>query len=167
MVDDCAVAHVKVQKRLYAMILLVKEVHLVLQFLHVALIGVLLVLQSELVHVLSTLVELAQSENLVVSLFNGVIRPLELLLDGEVSLDKLLVLVAQFIGSLVSPTQLIGPLMVLHGHPTRVQTNRILLAFITFTVVVRLLKVCTTTDQVLTELEVLCGATEHIMKLAI
>ena len=52
------------------MVFLVKEVDLVLQLLHVALVSILLVLLSELVHVLATLIELAQSQNFVVPNLN-------------------------------------------------------------------------------------------------
>ena len=49
------------------MVLLVEEVNLVLELLHVALIRLLLVLLSKLIYVLAALVKVAQAQNFIVS----------------------------------------------------------------------------------------------------
>ena len=80
LVNSCAVTHVDVKDGLNAMILLVKEVDLVLKLLHIALIGLLLILLRKLIHVLATLIEFAQPQNFIVSCFNGTVKLTLLLL---------------------------------------------------------------------------------------
>ena len=80
LVNSCAVTHIDVKDGLNAMILLVKEVDLVLKLLHVALIGLLLILLRKLIHVLATLIEFAQPQNFIVSCFNGTVKLTLLLL---------------------------------------------------------------------------------------
>ncbi len=57
----CTVAHIDVEDGLDSMVLFVQKVDLILQFLHILLICLLLVLLSDLVHVLATLVKFTQS----------------------------------------------------------------------------------------------------------
>ncbi len=57
----CSVAHVDVEDGLDSMVLFVQEIDLILQFLHILLICLLLVLLSNLVHVLAALVKFTQS----------------------------------------------------------------------------------------------------------
>ena len=80
LVDSCTVTVVEVKRNLNPMVLLVQEVNLILQLLEVPLIGLLLILLSQLVDVLTTLVELAEAEDFIVSGLNGTIKPLEFLL---------------------------------------------------------------------------------------
>ena len=49
------------------MVLLVQEVDLILQLLHCSLVGLMLVLLCQLVHVLAALVEFAQTHDFIVS----------------------------------------------------------------------------------------------------
>ena len=93
MVDGGFVSHIDIKKDLNAMVLLVQEVDLVLKLLHVTLIGLMLVLLCELVHVLATLVELAQSQNFVVSDLDGFIESFRFLFNAEMLLDELLIFV--------------------------------------------------------------------------
>lgn len=58
---SCTVAHVDVEDGLDSMVFFVQEIDLILQFLHILLICLLLVLLSDLVHVLATLVKFTQS----------------------------------------------------------------------------------------------------------
>ena len=67
LVNCSSVALVDIEEDLDAMVLLVEEVDLVLELLHVALIRLLLVLLSKLIDVLSALVKGAQTQNFIVS----------------------------------------------------------------------------------------------------
>ena len=67
LVNCCSIALGDIEEDLDAMVLLVEEVDLVLELLHVALIRLLLVLLSKLIDVLATLVKGAQTQNFIVS----------------------------------------------------------------------------------------------------
>ena len=56
------------------MVLFVEEVNLVLELLHVALICLLLVLLSKLIYVLAALVQVAQTQNFIVSDLDGLVE---------------------------------------------------------------------------------------------
>ena len=56
------------------MVLLVEEVNLVLELLHIALICLLLVLLSKLIDVLATLIKGAQAQNFIVSDLNRLVE---------------------------------------------------------------------------------------------
>ena len=73
-VDYCPIAHMHIEKGLDPVILFVKEIDLILQLLHIAFVSLLLILLCELVHVLSTLVELTQAKNLRVTHFNRTVQ---------------------------------------------------------------------------------------------
>ena len=81
-------------------------------------------------------------------------------------LDELLVLVAQFVGSLIGTTEFISPLLVLDSHATVWIPLRLNRAFITLAAI-DIVSHRIIWSQVLVELKGLRGATEHIVKLAI
>ena len=68
------------------MVLPVEEVHLILQLLHVPLIGLVLVLLGDLVHVLAALVKFAKSHYFIVSDLDLVLQLARLTLDLQVLL---------------------------------------------------------------------------------
>ena len=68
------------------MVLPVEEVHLILQLLHVPLIGLVLVLLGDLVHVLAALVKFAESHYFIVSDLDLVLQLARLTLDLQVLL---------------------------------------------------------------------------------
>ena len=104
MIDSSTISHIHVEKHLDAMIFLVKEVDLVLQLLHVALISILLVLLCDLVHVLATLIELAQSQNFVVPNLDCFVESPLFLFNNQMSLYELFILVSHFVSSLIRTT---------------------------------------------------------------
>ena len=67
MVDGGSVAVCDVEEHLDTVVLLVQEVDLILQLLHCSLVGLVLVLLGQLVHVLAALVEFAQTHDFIVS----------------------------------------------------------------------------------------------------
>ena len=69
------------------MVLFVQEVNLVLKLLQIGLIDIMLILLSQLVHVLATLIQLAEPQYFIVSDLDGAALALQLLLKGKVSLD--------------------------------------------------------------------------------
>ena len=71
----------EIKQHLDPMVLFVQKVNLVLQLLQVSLIDFLLVLLRQLVHVLTTLVKLAQSQNFVISGLDCSLLRLQLLLE--------------------------------------------------------------------------------------
>ena len=78
----------------------------------------MLILLSKLVHVLTTLVELAESKNFIISDLNLIIKSTSFLILLQVLLNKLIILVSQLVGSLVRSTQFASPLLILNGHAT-------------------------------------------------
>ena len=67
MVDGGPVTVCDVEEHLDTMVLLVQEVDLILQLLHCSLVGLVLILLGQLVHVLAALVEFAQAHDFIVS----------------------------------------------------------------------------------------------------
>ena len=67
LVDSGSVTICDVEEHLDTMVLLVQEVDLILQLLHGSLVGLMLVLLCQLVHVLAALVEFAQTHDFIVS----------------------------------------------------------------------------------------------------
>ena len=122
-VDSRPVSHGNVKNGLNAMIFLVKEVDLVLKLLHVTLVSLVLILLSQLVHVLATLVELAQSQNFVVSDLDGIVESAGLFFGAEMLLDELLILMTKFVCSFISAAQFRSPFLVLDSHTTVVISN--------------------------------------------
>ena len=125
----------------------------------------MLILLGQLVHILPTLIQLAEPQYFIVSDLDGAALALQLLFKGKVSLDQLIVFVTDFIGAFVSTTQFIGPLLVLDvaASCVLVASIRHLHAFITFTIVHHIAAISHICSQVLAQLEVLRGPTEHIM----
>ena len=74
LVDGGPIALSDIEEHLDAVILLVEEVNLVLELLHVALICLLLVLLSKLINVLAALVQVAQTQNFIVSDLDGLVE---------------------------------------------------------------------------------------------
>lgn len=157
------------------MILFIEEVDLVLQLLHVSLVGLLLVLLGELVHVLAALVELAEAQYFLVTLFNLLTQPLHFFLLFKVLLHKLIVLMSQLIGPFVCPAKLSRPLLVFDCHsaaPILVLIPscgplRLLHTFIALPVVKASISTCTLSRQILAELKALGRTTEHIVQFAV
>ena len=167
MVDDSLVTHVQVQEGLDPVVLLVKEVDLVLQLLHVALISLLLVLLGKLVHVLTTLVELAEAKDLGVADLDSAIQVAKFLLEGQMLLDEVLVFVAELVGALVSPSKLLRPLLILDGHAAVLGVSlRAVHALIALTVHL-VAHAGAAGCQLLAELEALGGATQHVVDLTV
>ena len=87
------------------------------------------------------------------------------------SLDKLVVLVANLISSFIGSSELYCPLLILYGHATApcvILLARHLHAFISLTAVhVVHAAVGRVGHQILAELESLCGPSKHVMKLAV
>ena len=81
------------------------------------------------------------------------------------SLDKLIVFVTDFIGALVSSPELIGPFLVLDiaASCVLVASVRHLHAFIAFSIIHHIAAISHISCQILAQLEVLRGPTEHIM----
>lgn len=113
MVDNSAITVVHIEQDLNAMVLLVEEVDLVLQLLHVALVHLLLVLHVDLVDVLSALVEGAKSQNFVVSDLDCTVERFDGVFKSHVLLDELIVLLTVLVRQLVGFSELGGPLLVL------------------------------------------------------
>ena len=67
LINCCSIALVDIEEHLDAMVLLVQEVDLILQLLHGSLVGLMLILLRQLVHVLAALVEFAQAHDFIVS----------------------------------------------------------------------------------------------------
>ena len=67
LINSCPVSVRNIKEDLYAVILFIEEGNLVLQLLHCFLIGLMLILLRQLVHVLSTLVQFAQARDFIVS----------------------------------------------------------------------------------------------------
>jgi len=111
-VRHCLVSSVKVKLSLDAVILLVEEVNLVLQFRHNFLVRLLMIFQIKFFQVLAALVEPAQTQDFVVSGFDFVFGLLEFLFKLQVVLDETLVFLAHFVSSLVRTSQLLRPLFV-------------------------------------------------------
>ena len=82
MVDCGSVAVSDVQEDLDAVVLFVQEVNLVLKLLQIGLVDIMLVLLSQLVHVLATLVQLAEPQYFIVSDLDGAALALQFLLKG-------------------------------------------------------------------------------------
>lgn len=82
------------------------------------------------------------------------------------SLNKLFVLVAQFVGSLISTPEFISPLLVFDSHASIWEPLRLNRAFITLATV-DIVSHRVAWSQVLVKFKALSGASEHIMKLSI
>ena len=67
LIDSSSVSIRDVEEHLDTMVLLVQEVDLILQLLHCSLVGLMLVLLCQLVHVLAALIEFAQTHDFIVS----------------------------------------------------------------------------------------------------
>jgi len=164
-IHDSPVSIVHVKQRLNAVILFIEEVDLVLQLLHVPLVDFVLVLHVNLVDILTALVELAQAQNFVVSDLEGSSHGFHLFFEPEVLLNQLLILVSKFIGSLVGPTQLIRPFLVLHGGTAA--CRGVLEALISFAIFKVVLSAAVVRCQVLTDLEALSGSPEDVVEISI
>jgi len=166
-VDHGAIAHVQIEQSLDAVVLLVDEVDLVLQLLHVAFIGLLLVFLGKLVDVLTTLVKFAEAQDLRVTHLDRTVEVGQFFLKGEMRLHQVFVLVAQFIRALISMTQLLGPLVVFDRHATVLVLLWVSRTLIAFTIHITIVNADTARPQILTQREALSGATKHIVQLAV
>ena len=167
LVNGGSVAHRDVEAGLDPVVLLVDEVHLVLQLLHVAFVDLVLVLHIDLVNVLSALIQFVQAQNFVVSDLDRTALAFELLLEGEVLLDQVFVLVAQLIGSFIGTAKLTCPLLVLDGHATGlVGTGGVLTALFTLSLA-EVLARAVQRGQSLTDFEALSSTAEDVVQLAV
>ena len=149
------------------MILFDEEVYLVLKLRHITLISLMLILLSQLVHVLATLVQLAQSHDFIVSDLDLLIQAPGFLFLLQVLLHEFIILLPQLVSSLICSAQFCRPLLIFDIHTTVTSRYlRLLHAFIALAVIVATIA-RTLIRQVLAQLEALSGATEHVVQFTI
>ena len=107
-----------IEEHLDAMILFDEEVYLVLKLRHITLISLMLILLSQLVHVLATLVQLAQSHDFIVSDLDLLIQAPGFLFLLQVLLHEFIILLPQLVSSLICSAQFCCPLLIFDIHTT-------------------------------------------------
>lgn len=94
------------------MVLLVEKINLAVQFLNDFLVLVLIELHGELVIILTALVELAQTQDFNITLFNLLISELELGFEFLISFSKVFTPHSHFVRSLIRFAKLSSPFLV-------------------------------------------------------
>ena len=112
MICDTFVFREEVKLCLDSMVFLIQEINLILQFCHSLFVYILLVLHTELFHVLATSVETTKPQYFIISGLYLLRKFLNFIFDGKVVLDELLIFMSDLSCSFIGSSQLFSPFLV-------------------------------------------------------